>query len=144
MKYKRSDDCFYLRVEKGEEIISCVKSVCLAEKIFGGEFSGIGGCDNVTVSTYVEDRDDFVDHNKTGMLELVSLCGNISQANNGEPFLHAHAIFSFLDSNEIPRVLAGHVKQMTVSYTGEIIIKPASFNIGRMTDDKAGISVWDI
>lgn len=39
---------------------------------------------------------------------------------------------------------AGHLKDAGISYTGEIIMKPAEDKIGRQFDTNAGIEVWKL
>ena len=83
--------------------------------ICGGHFQGIGACDTATLSTYLPDKNDFTDHTISGMIEMISLMGNISVDNNNEPVLHSHAVFSYLNSNGEVVVTAGHVKEKLLS-----------------------------
>jgi uncharacterized protein len=116
--------------------------VCKKENILTGQFQGIGACGTATVSTYLPSTDEFTDHTLSGMLEMVSLMGNITRDDNGEPFLHCHAVFSYLDNTGKPSVLAGYLTKAIISYTGEISILRAKETIGRMIDSKTGISIW--
>lgn len=144
MEYRKIKDTMYIRIDKGEEFVQKILEICEKEKIYGGYIQGIGGCDKVIFSTYIQEKAEFVDHIITGMVEVVSLMGNISQDNNGKPFLHCHGIFSYLkDTGEIA-VTAGHLKEAHISYTGEIILTIAGEKIGRMFDEKAGIDVWKL
>ena len=75
------------------------------------------------------------------MLELISITGNIITDN--DKFLHhAHAMFSYKDGTE-HKIAAGHVKAVTVLYTGEIELRPVVGGvIGRKHDPETGTGFW--
>ena len=142
MDYKKIGEIFYARIDKDEDVLSNITEICKKENILAGQFQGIGACGTVTVSTYLPDIDKFTDHTLSGMLEMVSLIGNVSTDDNDAPVLHSHAVFSYLDETGKPSVLAGHLTKAIINYTGEISILPAKETIGRMIDPKTGISIW--
>lgn len=74
---------------------------------------------------------------------MISLMGNVSVDNDGKAFLHSHGVFSYLKDKAI-RVTAGHLKEATIGYTGEIVLTPANDTIERKVDPKAGIEVWKL
>lgn len=142
MEYRRAGETLYLRIDKGEEVMETIREVCRREGIGGGSFHGIGACDKAILSTWIEAASDFIFHTKEGMLEMVSLMGNISLDGEGTPFLHAHGIFSFVGEDGEVAVVAGHLLEAHISYTGEIILHAPPFSIGRSFDERAGIEVW--
>lgn len=144
MEYKKMKDTIYLRIDKGEMVIETIHNVCMKEGIRAGYFQGIGACDMAEMSMWIPDKNDFEIHSAEGMLEMISLMGNISEDSAQEPFLHSHAVFSFLDETGNITVTAGHLKDARISYTGEIIIRTADEKIGRMIDHKTGIDVWKL
>lgn len=79
MDYRKMKDNIYLRIDKGENIIESIKAVCREEGIYGGYFQGIGACGKAILSTYIPEGNDFIDHSYEGMLELISLMGNITE-----------------------------------------------------------------
>ena len=144
MDYRKEKNAIYLRIDKGEEVIASIKKVCVNEQVEGGYFQGIGACGKAVLSTWILEKQDFIHHTITGMLELVSLTGNISTDRNVEPFAHSHAVFSYLkDSGEVA-VVAGHLEETEIRYTGEIILTPAEAKIERTFDENAGIDVWKL
>jgi predicted DNA-binding protein with PD1-like motif len=142
MEYHVSEGKIYLRIDKGEALQKSIAKVCRDEKVKGATFSGIGACGEVSLQTYLPDKDDFLQHDYSGMLEMVSLSGNVSIDFDGSAFLHAHAVFSALDDGGHPTVFAGHLGEAIVSYTAEIAIEPMGFDLGRKIDSETGISVW--
>lgn len=142
MDYKKNGDAIYIRIDKGEEIFHAIASVCEQERINGGSFQGIGACDAATLSTYIPQRQDFIDHPLSGTLEMICLMGNVSVDAQGRTSLHAHAAFSYLKDGVEPAVAAGHLKEARIGYTGEIVLRPFGAKIGRKRDAEAGIDVW--
>jgi hypothetical protein len=143
MDYKLIENEYYIRVDKGEDIISSIIKICKDEKIETAHFRGIGCCGKIDIQTYIPQKEEFISHVKEGIFELLSIDGNVS-SDNGELFLHAHASFSYLDKNNEIKLIGGHLKEGVVEYTAEIILKPAKENISRMIDEKTGISVWKL
>lgn len=143
MDYRKIKDTVYIRIDKGESVIETIKKVCEEENIRSGHFQGIGACDEAVLATWIPKKADFIHHTFSGMLEMVSLMGNISTDQDGNPYSHSHAVFSYLDEQEKPKVVAGHLEEARVSYTGEIVLWTADNTIGRMKDSMSGIDVWD-
>lgn len=143
MECKKMGDEIYLRIDKGEKVMETIKAVCKKEKVGGGHFQGIGACGSATLSTYLPAAKNFLEHTFTGMLEMVSLMGNISAAGS-ELFLHSHAVFSYLNVTQELTVAAGHLKEAEISYTGEIVITPTDQAIDRKTDPQTGIGIWKL
>ena len=141
MKYRRNGDQILIRIDKGEEILDTILKICTVEKIYGAVFSGIGACSKAVVSSYIPEMNDFTNHEADGLLELISLSGNISQEYNA-PFEHTHALFSYLEDGE-QKVLAGHLKLALVSYTAEILLIVTD-TIEKTFDPTVGITVWDL
>lgn len=141
MKYRRNGDQILIRIDNGEEILDTILKICTVEKIYGAVFSGIGACSKAVVSSYIPEMNDFTNHEADGLLELISLSGNISREDN-VPFEHTHVLFSYLEDGE-QKVLAGHLKLALVSYTAEILLIVTD-TIEKTFDPTVGITVWDL
>ena len=141
MKYRRNGDHILIRIDKGEEILNTILKICTVEKIYGAVFSGIGACSKAVVSSYIPEMNDFTNHEADGLLELISLSGNISREDKA-PFEHTHALFSYLEDGE-QKVLAGHLKLALVSYTAEILLIVTD-TIEKTFDPTVGITVWNL
>lgn len=144
MDYRREKSTIYLRVDKGEEVVETIKRVCAQEQVKGGYFQGIGACDAAVLSTWITEREDFIQHDLSGMLEMISLMGNILTDQNEELLTHSHAVFSYLTDDGEVGVTAGHLEEAWISYTGEIVLTPAEEKISCMFDQRAGIDVWKL
>jgi predicted DNA-binding protein with PD1-like motif len=47
-------------------------------------FQGIGACDKVVVATFIPEKQDFMQHECNGMLEMISLQGNVVTERGGK------------------------------------------------------------
>ena len=73
---------------------------------------------------------------------ITSLNGNVISNDQGELNYHAHAAFAYKDGGE-HHVAAGHVKSITISYTGEIELRPVIGGvIGMQHDPETGTGFW--
>ena len=143
MDYRKYDDTLYVRMDKGDEIVRGILDICEKEKICSAVFSGIGGCSEAQIQTFIPETGAFETRTVRGMLELVSLNGNIVTDENNEYFHHTHAMFSYKVGNE-HHTAAGHIKSITVLYTAEIELRPViGGTIKRKSDPETGTGFWD-
>ena len=144
MDYRKYGEAVYIRLDRGDEIIGCVLDVCRAEGIASATFSGIGGCSEARIQTFIPEANAFETRTLQGMLELVSLTGNVTTDDKGERYHHTHAVFSFKDG-ERHRVDAGHIQSIAVLYTAEIELRPVvGGGIKRQYDPETGTGFWSL
>ncbi len=142
MDYRKYKDTVYIRMDKGDEIVGGILDICEKEKIFSAVFSGIGGCSEAQIQTFIPESGTFETRIVQGMLELVSLNGNVVSGTDGL-FAHTHALFTYKDGNGAHRVAGGHIKAITVLYTAEIELRPVQGGtIGRQYDPETGTGFW--
>ena len=142
MDYRKYNDAVYVRMDRGDEIISGILSVCKSEGIHSATFSGIGGCGKAEIQTYIPETNEFELQQLEGMLELVSMTGNVITDDEGEYYHHTHAVFSY-KNGEQHCLAAGHIKSITVSYTAEIELRPViGGKIKRQFDPETGTGFW--
>jgi len=141
MDYRRFNDTVYVRVDKGEEIITELLRVCEKENVGSAVFTGIGGCDRAEIGTFIPGKGTFETKTFEGMLELISITGNIVTENDRLTH-HSHALFSYREGAE-HKTAAGHLKSVTVRYTAEIELRPVTGGvIGRKHDPETGTGFW--
>ena len=132
MEYRKFGDAYYIRLDRGDEIVSSVIAVCEKESVGSATYSGIGGCSEAQIQTFLPEASEFETQTLAGMLELVSLTGNVVSDEEGGLFSHAHAAFA-----------AGHIESITVLYTAEIEMRPVTGGaIGRRYDPETGTGFW--
>ena len=100
MDYKKYGETLYIRGDRGDEIIRCVLEVCRKEGIQSATFGGIGGCSEARIQTFIPEQGAFETLALRGMLELVSLTGNVNMDDAGEYYHHTHAAFAYKDGEQ--------------------------------------------
>ena len=144
MDYKFFDKVGYVRIDRGDEIITGLLGICLKEGIKSATFSGIGGCSEAEIQTFIPETGSFETRKLTGMFELVSLTGNITADDAGNLFHHTHAVFSYKDNGK-HCIIGGHIKSVTVLYTAEIELRPVIGGvIKRINDPETGTGFWKL
>ena len=142
MEYREFSGKYYIRLDKGDEILASLTEVCQREDIKAAQISGIGGCDRAVVGVFDPAKKEYIREEVNAMLELISLDGNVTQY-EGKPYLHAHASFAYRGGDGKAAVLSGHLLEAVVGLTGEIILTPADGVVTRRYNEDLGIRVWD-
>ena len=155
MEYRKIGDNYYIRMDRGDEIISNLLLICEKESLPSAVFSGIGGCQSAELQVFIPETGSFETEQLEGMLELVSINGNVVRDDDGKLFHHTHALFSFKGGNrDVDNIVGGyqdgqhgvaggHLKSTTVLYTAEIELRPTVGGaIGRKFDPETGTGFW--
>ena len=143
MDYRKINDVIYARMDPGDEIISCILEICEKEQASFATYTGIGGCGEAEIQTYIPDQRIFETRKLTGLLELVSMTGSMTMDEEGKRYHHTHAAFAYQENGE-HAMAAGHMKSMTVSITAEIEIRPVYGNaVRRKYDEETGTGFWE-
>ena len=141
MDYRRMNDIYYVRIDKGEEIITELLQICGREGIQSAVFTGIGGCSHAEIQTFIPQKGTFETEILDGMLELINITGNII-TDDDQLFHHTHAVFSYKKESE-HKIAAGHMKALTVLYTAEVELRPVIGGvIKRKHDPETGPGFW--
>ena len=141
MEYRKFDDKIYVRLDKNDEVIASLQSVCERQGLTVAQIQGIGGCESVTVGVFDAEKKTYNETTVEGLLEMTSLDGNLTYY-EGKPYLHLHAAFAYREDGKI-KMISGHLLKAVIGLTGEIVITPAEGRIGRRFDEELGIRVWD-
>ena len=142
MEYRKYADTYYIRMDRGDEIVAELLELCRREHIRSATFSGIGGCSDAQMQIFVPERGGFDTEWLRGVLELVNITGNVITDDDGALFSHTHALYAYMDGGE-RRLMGGHIKSTAVLYTAEIELRPVRGGaIGRRYDLETGTGFW--
>ena len=143
MEYRKIGENYYIRMDRGDEVICNLLEICRKESIPSAIFSGIGGCQHAELQVFIPETGSFETEVLEGMLELVSINGNVVTGDDGQLFHHTHALFSYKREGQ-HGMAAGHLKSTVVLYTAEIELRPTVGGfIGRKYDPETGTGFWD-
>ena len=138
MQYRVFGDTYVVRLQRGEEVLACLRELCEKESISLGTVSAIGAVNHVVVGVYRVDEQKYVANTFDGVMELTSLMGNITEK-DGEPYLHLHATFGDLTG----KVIGGHLTEAVVSATCELFVRKVEGHVGRRLDPETGLNIFD-
>ena len=138
MEYRRFEDSYVVRLNKGEEVISSLKQLCIDENIKLGEITGLGASDFVEIGVFNVNTKEYNTKKFEGMFEITSLVGNVT-TKDGDVYLHIHINFG----NEEGLVKGGHLVKATISATSEIILRIIEGNVGRKLNPEIGLNLFD-
>lgn len=142
MEYKKIGEAYYIRMDRDDEVIANILDVCCKESIPSAVFSGIGGCKSAELQVFIPETGSFENEKIEGMLELVSMNGNVVSDDDGQFCHHTHALFTYKRDGQ-HGIAGGHLKSTTVLYTAEIELRPTVGGaIGRKFDPETGTGFW--
>lgn len=137
MEYRRLENDIVLRLDRGEEIIACLKDLARREKIAAADVRGIGALSETVMGCFSVDAKKFVGKEYRGDLELTTLLGSIT-SKDGEPYVHLHLTVA----DETGATYGGHAQSAVVGMTGELFIRVLPVEVDRRFDDSLGINVF--
>ena len=139
MNFKKINNTYIVRLDRGEKVIEALKDFCRAEKIKCGYFFGIGSLDEAELAHYIVKTKKYTSEKFIQPLEIVNLTGNITTMDN-KAYLHCHASLSDVQMESI----AGHLKEGIVGATAEIVVVRLDCEINRRYDEKIGLNLLDL
>ena len=143
MEYKKIGETYYIRMDRDDEVIANILEICHKESIPSAIFSVIGGCGRAELQVFIPETGAFETETIEGMLELVSLNGNVVSGEDSQLYHYTHALFSFKKDGQ-HGMAGGHLKATKVRYTAEIELRPTIGGaITRKFDPETGTGFWN-
>lgn len=142
MQSKKVENGYFLRIDKGEEMMSAVTDFIEKKNIQSGVISGIGALTDVELGFFDRTKKEYLkktfptDPADNDIYELLSLNGNISYIDNN-PMVHAHCVLGKSDYN----VIGGHLFSGIVAVTGEVYIRTFSVKFVRKVNPEFNLKL---
>lgn len=137
MQFVQIDREYIVRLDRGEELVATVNSLCENEAIYNASLLGIGSIENLELAHYRVDDKRYTVKRFKGVFEVLFV-GNVGII-EGKPIAHIHAVIS----DEQMRSSAGHLVRATVSATCEITIVKLSSRYHKQHNQKIGLKLWN-
>ena len=137
MEYKRFGDTLLVRIDRGEEILTQLKSVALSEKVRLASVRALGAVNDFTVGVFKTGEKKYEANHFTGDHEIVSITCTISTL-HGEYYAHLH----MSAGDEKGRVVGGHLNEAVVSATCEMVIHVINGEVERAFSEEIGLNLW--
>lgn len=136
MQYRHIGSRLFVKLERGEEVLETLTSLCREHHIRSASFCGIGAVRGTELGYYDLETFSYSTRVFPEIFELVSLLGNVALV-DGEPFVHAHAS---LADRELIQV-GGHLVRATVAVTVEIFIDCCESTVERVLDPEVKLKL---
>ena len=136
MEYRKFNNSYVIRINKGEEIVEKLKELCEKEDIKVAEITGLGASNLVEIGLFNVNTKEYKTTTFEGMFEITSLIGNATRK-DGEVYLHLHINFS----DETGNTKGGHLVKCNISATSEIIVNKIEGNVDRKLSDEIGLNL---
>ncbi|VVC02807.1 Uncharacterised protein [Candidatus Bilamarchaeum dharawalense] len=136
MQYKNTGKEIVVRLDEGEEIIESLKVICKNEGVESAVITGIGAARKVEIGHWDPKTKKYDTKKFTGLLEIVSLSGNVTTMND-EPMIHLHMAIGMDDFS----TKSGHLMNAEIYPTCEITLLPISIKITREKDNKTKLNL---
>ena len=136
MEYRRFDDTYVIRMDRGEEVMSTLTDFCQREGIKLGSVSAIGAADRATICVYDVEQKVYSKQTFNEPMEVTSLTGTVS-SKDGQVHLHLHATLADADLN----ARGGHVFKLVISGTCEMFLRVLPGQVSRQPDEATGLNV---
>ena len=137
MQYKRFNDTFMLRVDRGEEVLQSLAALCEQENIRLAEVNAIGAADQAVIGVYDLEKRVYYREELDGFMEITSLAGSVTSM-DGKPYIHLHAAMA----DQQNRIHAGHVIAIRIGATCEMFVRVMDGNVSRERNEELGINLW--
>ena len=138
MQYRKFGSKYYVRMDRGEEILSQLKALCEHEHITLAEVKALGAIDDFSVGLFDVAEKKYHVNRFTFPAEIVSLWGTVT-TKDGEFYAHVHMSAGDKEGH----VFGGHLNNARVSATCEMIIDVSEGRIERKLDDDVGLNLFD-
>jgi predicted DNA-binding protein with PD1-like motif len=136
MNYKQLNNKVVVRIDKGEELVDNLKTICKKLDIKLGSIIGIGATDKITVGLMNTKTKKYQSKEFIGDHEITSLIGNITTM-NGEVYLHLHVTICNVEH----KAVGGHLTSAVISATFEGIIEIIDGQVTREYNDEVGLNL---
>ena len=138
MDYRKFNNYYVVRIDKGEEILEKIKEISLKENIKLANVNALGATNDFTVGVFKTAEKKYYANNFTGDHEIVSLTGTINTF-NGEFYTHIH----MSAGNDKGEVFGGHLNRAIVSATCEMVIEEIEGKVDRKFDENIGLNLFE-
>lgn len=136
MEYKKFNNKYLVRIDKGEEILNELKTMCKKENIKLATVSAIGAVCSAEIGWFNINEKKYYSEKYNGIYEIGSLSGTVSTMND-EVYLHIHTVLAGIGHT----VISGHLNRATVSATCELVLDMIDGKANREFSNEIGLNL---
>jgi uncharacterized protein len=130
---------FLLVMDRADEAVEELRAFARQQRVTGASLTAIGAARSATVAYFDPEIADYRGSRFDEQMEICSVVGDIA-TKNGEPVLHAHAVFGRRDASAI----GGHLQRVEVFPTMEIVLTETPAHLRKRVDPDTGLALISI
>ena len=139
MQYENKGNKYFIKVEKGEEVVAVLTKFCKDHGIMAAKISGIGATNKVTIGFFETATKEYHAKNYTGDYEITNLSGNVANLNE-EPVVHLHITLAGADHI----ALGGHLNSAVISAACEVYLEKLDMELQKKFDEEVGLNLFSL
>ena len=136
MDCTRQDKTLFVRIDKGDDLVSNLLSPVQKAGWTAGSVIGIGALSNIELGIYEPESKSYLRQRFPDTYELLSMTGNIGMMDE-KLFSHLHVVLAGADF----RAFGGHLFSATVAVTAEAKIEKLEMTLKRKMHDELKIGL---
>ena len=137
MQFRKFGNKYFMRMDRGEEIMASLEEFCITERITLAEVKALGAVDDFSVGLFDVDSKEYHANHFEFPAEIVSLWGTIT-TKDGKYYAHIH----MSAADEKGQVWGGHLNSARVSATCEMIVDVVDGKVERKFDEDVGLNLF--
>ena len=139
MEYRRFQDTYVIRMDRGEEVVAMLTAFCRQENVKLASVEALGAADRVVIGLYDVAAKQYHRQTFEEAMEITSLLGSVS-TKEGEPYLHLHINLCRADMS----VIGGHLNEGRIAATCEMILRVLDGRVERKLDEAVtGLNLYE-
>jgi uncharacterized protein len=131
---------YFLRLQRGEDVLPAIIDFCKEKGIQSGSFRAIGAVEQSKIGYYDLSKKEYGSKEYAEAMEVASMTGNIAEV-DGAPFVHAHAVLSGIAAGTENQCIGGHVFEAKVAVTLEVHLIAFTDAVTRELDPEIGLKL---
>jgi predicted DNA-binding protein with PD1-like motif len=121
----------------GDEAIAGLTTFAREKKLAASRFTAIGGFQEATLGYFDLEKKDYNKIPVREQVEVLSLVGDVTLTEKGEPKIHAHVVLGRSDAS----TRGGHLIEARVRPTLEVMLVESPRHLRRRHDPQSGLAL---
>jgi uncharacterized protein len=130
---------FALIFVTGDEAMAGLQQFARDHRLGAAQFTAIGAFSRATLAYFDWETKQYRPIPVDEQVEVLAFTGDVSEAPDGSPKVHAHAILGRRDGSTV----GGHLKEGQVRPTLEVILTESPAHLRRRHDAESGLALID-
>jgi uncharacterized protein len=127
---------FAVVMDKGDEAVTELSRFARDNALTGATLTAIGACREAMLGFFDRETMSYADIPVTAQAEVLSMIGDIATM-DGEPAVHAHAVFGFRNGS----TMGGHVRRAVIWPTLEVVVTESPTHLRKRVDKETGLAL---